>query len=476
MKRLISISVLLLLFVSTMTIGQNDFQNQFYTFREKICKQYGNYRDSINNAFAKHLEKSWNRFNINSPLPVPQKPIPQMDIFISGVNSDVSSELAIDSVIQQKDSSDELSLWDASGANRENVQSVTVHYFGSELRFHYYPEYTFSIKTVEEKTIASIWKQLSESPYAELINELLFYRNDMNLNDWGMYQLLNLIVAEFFPDRKNEQILFSAFVMNQLGFRMKIGKCEKQLLSLVSSQTPIYGIPFINLGNEKYYLFEQTNTQSGIYSYQIDYPTADKNISLQAKRPFRLALSLYTRQCTVENNTYSINLNRNLIDLFQTYPQTEISVYANTPISSITRKSLEKELLPQLMNKTEWESVNFLLQFVQTAFEYKNDIQQFGQEKFFFSEELFFYPFSDCEDRSVLFSQLVRRFLGLQVILLDYPDHVATAVKFNSPIEGDFINVQGERYIICDPTYLHAKVGQSIPRYKKQRAKIYILD
>lgn len=476
MKRPISISVLLLLFVSIVVTGQNDFQDQFYDFREGICKQYGNYRDSVNNAFAKHLEESWSKFNINSPLPIPQKPIPQMDIFTSEMYPAVSSGLAIDSIIQQKNSSDELSLWNTSGSNRENVQNITVHYFGSELRFHYYSEYAFSINTVEEKTIASIWEQLSESPYAELINELLFYRNDMNLNDWGMYQLLNLIVVEFFPDRKNEQILFSTFIMNQLGFRMKIGKCEKKLSSLVSFQTPIYGLPFINLGNEKYYLVEQTNLQSGIYSYQMDYPTANKNISLQAKRPFRLALSLYTRQCTVGNKTYSINLNRNLIDLFQTYPQTEISVYANTPISSITRKSLEKELLPQLMNKTEWESVNFLLQFVQTAFEYKNDIQQFGQEKFFFAEELFFYPFSDCEDRSVLFSQLVRRFLGLQVILLDYPDHVTTAVKFNTPIAGDFINVQGERYVICDPTYLHAKAGQSIPRYKKQKAKIYILD
>ena len=185
---------------------------------------------------------------------------------------------------------------------------------------------------------------------------------------------------------------------------------------------------------------------------------------------------MHAKQCHVGDKEYSININKNLIDLFQTYPQTEISVYANTPLSNITRKSLEKELLPQLSDKTEQEAVNYLLQFVQTSFEYKNDLQQFGYEKFFFAEELFYYPFSDCEDRSVLFSQLVRRFLGLQVVLLDYPDHVTTAVKFNRPVSGDFINVEGEKYIICDPTYLHAKVGQSIPRYKEQKAQIYILD
>lgn len=476
MKRLISISGLLLLFISTISTGQNDFQDQFYTFRKETHKQFENYKDSINRVFAKHLEESWIKFKINSPIPVPQKPVPKMDIFTSDIELEISSELTIDSVIQQKDSSEEFTLWNSSNLNNGNDRKITVFYYGSELRFHYYPEYSFLINDVEEKTVASIWERLSESPYTELINELLFYRNDMNLNDWSMYQLLNLIMAEFYPDRKENQIIFSTFIMNQLGFRMKVGKCGIRLLSLIPFQTSVYGMPFVNLGDEKYYLFEQIDTRDGIYSYQIDYPCTNRCISLLAKRPFRLALSLYTKQCMVGNKAYTINLNKNLIDLFQTYPQTEISVYANTPISSITRKSLEKELLPQLSNKTEWESVNFLLQFVQTAFEYKNDIEQFGQEKFFFAEELFFYPFSDCEDRAVLFSQLVRRFLGLQVILLDYPDHVSTAVKFNSPVAGDFINMRGERYVICDPTYLHAKVGQSIPRYKNQKAKIYILD
>lgn len=471
-----SLTIYFMLFVFTVSHSQNDFQNQFYEFRQEAREQYTAYNDSINKLFIKYLGENWIKFHVNSPIPTPKKPLPQMDISKSEEKPQKSIGLPVDSIIRQKDSIEDFNVWNLRNQNKENARKVKILFYGADLQFHFYPDFSFSINSNDEKTIANVWKQLSSSPYEELINELLFYRNDMNLNDWGMYQLLNSITNNLFPEKTDNQIIFSTFIMNQLGYRMKIGKSDNRLVSLIAFQSAVYEMPFIHFENEKYYVFGNTNTQNGVYSYSMNIPNTDKHINLQAKRPFRLALSLHSKRCNIQDKTYSININKNLIDLFQTYPQTDIIVYANTPISNITRKSLEKELLPDIANKTEKESVDYLLHFVQTAFAYKNDLEQFNREKFFFTEELFYYPFSDCEDRSVLFSQLVRRFLGLQVILLDYPDHVTTAVKFNDSVPGDFIDIQGDRYVICDPTYLHAKAGQSIPRYRKQKAKIYILD
>lgn len=471
-----SLTIYFMLFVFTVSHSQNNFQNQFNEFRQETREQYNAYNDSVNKIFIKYLEESWIKFQVNTPIPIPKKPLPQMEISKSEEKPQTSIGLPVDSIIRQKDSTDDFNLRIPQNSNKENSRRVKILFYGAELQFHFYPEYSFTINNIEEKAVANAWKQLSNSPYEELINELLFYRNDMNLNDWGIYQLLNCITDNLFPARKENQVIFSTFIMNQLGFRMKIGKSDNCLVSLISFQSAVYEQPFINFDNEKYYVFGSTNSQNGIYSYSINYPNTNKRINLQAKRPFRLALSLYSKQCELENKTYSININKNLIDFFQTYPQTDIIIYANTPISNITRKSLEKELLPDITNKSEQESVDYLLHFVQTAFEYKNDVEQFGREKFFFTEELFYYPFSDCEDRSVLFSQLVRRFLGLQVVLLDYPDHVTAAVKFNDSVPGDFVNIEGDHYVICDPTYLHGKAGQSIPRYRKQKVKIYILE
>ena len=51
---------------------------------------------------------------------------------------------------------------------------------------------------------------------------------------------------------------------------------------------------------------------------------------------------------------------------------------------------------------------NLLLHYLHRAFPYKTDEAQFGVERTLFAEEMFHYPYSDCEDRSILFARLVR--------------------------------------------------------------------
>ena len=89
-------------------------------------------------------------------------------------------------------------------------------------------------------------------------------------------------------------------------------------------------------------------------------------------------------------------------------------------------------------------------------------------------EETLLYPYSDCEDRSILFSFLVNNLTGLKVVGLDYPEHIATAVKFNTPVKGDAINHNGARYVVCDPTYINADVGMTMPKYK--RGPVSVID
>jgi hypothetical protein len=111
---------------------------------------------------------------------------------------------------------------------------------------------------------------------------------------------------------------------------------------------------------------------------------------------------------------------------------------------------------------------------VQTAFEYKTDPEQFGREKPLFPDETLFYPFSDCEDRAILFAYLVRHMLGLDVVALDYPGHIATAVMFSTDIAGDSIVFHGKKYIICDPTYVNADVGASMPEFKNVKPNVIV--
>ena len=137
--------------------------------------------------------------------------------------------------------------------------------------------------------------------------------------------------------------------------------------------------------------------------------------------------------------------------------------------------SLLSNLKSLVEGKSEIEAVNILLRFVQTAFQYQTDAEQFGIEKYLFSEETVFYPYSDCEDRSILFSFLVRQLIGLKVVGLDYPGHVATAVKFSVDLNGDSIIYQNQNYLICDPTYINAPIGMCMPQYKNIKPEVIII-
>jgi hypothetical protein len=151
-------------------------------------------------------------------------------------------------------------------------------------------------------------------------------------------------------------------------------------------------------------------------------------------------------------------------------------IYFDADVSADLKQSLYKGLAPLLKGKSEEEAVNIILRFVQTAFKYKTDQQQFGYEKYFLPDETIYYPYCDCEDRSVLFAYLVRNLLGLEVVGLDYPGHIATAVHFKSNVKGDSFIFSGKRYVIADPTYINANVGMTMPQFKNVKPKILKLN
>ena len=160
------------------------------------------------------------------------------------------------------------------------------------------------------------------------------------------------------------------------------------------------------------------------------------------------------------------------MEFYKSYPQCDVSVYYHTPMSEELKATLYPPLQEAIKGKSQQEAANILIEFVQTGFEYQTDGDQFGYEKPFFVDELFYYPYSDCEDRAVLYSYLVRTLMGLDVVLLEYPNHMATAVCFDENIDGDYITVSGKKYIICDPTYIGASIGLAMSQFKNVAAKV----
>jgi hypothetical protein len=179
-----------------------------------------------------------------------------------------------------------------------------------------------------------------------------------------------------------------------------------------------------------------------------------------------------------------ISENQNLLSFFNSYPTSEVggnfmtrwAMYANTPICQEAQKKLYPQLRSFINGRSQLEAVERLLNWVQTAFVYEYDDKVWGGDRAFFPDETLYYPYCDCEDRSILFTRLVRDLLGLKCILIYYPGHLASAVSFTEHVSGDYIQINGSRFVVCDPTYIGASVGHTMPDMDNATAKVIVLQ
>ena len=332
---------------------------------------------------------------------------------------------------------------------------------------------------VSEKAIGSFWEALSKSDYKIFLIQALRIRKQLNLNDWGYCQFLITAAENFYSGSVNESILFTWFMMVQSGYDVRVGFANNHVYILLPSVNVIYSAQFYTLGKNNYYvMFLNTppKTIKSLYTYDGNYGVAGKLMDFAMITPPEIIgandRKTFSFAYSGKTHTLELNVHQGVIDFFRNYPQTNISTYFRASMATDTRNDLLSQLKPIVVNKPEEEAVNILLCFVQTAFAYKTDDAQFGREKYFFPEETLYYPYSDCEDRAVLFAFLVHNLLNLDVVGLDYPGHVATAVRFTGNTPGDAVMYRSARYVVCDPTYINARYGECMPDFKKVAPEI----
>lgn len=332
-----------------------------------------------------------------------------------------------------------------------------------------------SLNGLNENAIADAYEALCNSDYKPLLADCAQIRKDLRLNDWGVFTLVRQ-VADTYCGTANESIVMQQFLLNEMGYKARMARkaTEDKMMLFVATDCSIYAHPYITLNGQNYYNLSGNNEQCQFYMCQKDSPKAKNSVGMQLKEAplFPGTVVSSTHQAKGSAARVTVDVPKALMDFYKDYPQCDYSVYFNAPVNAAMEKRILSSLAPLVQGRNEADAANILINFVQTAFQYQTDGQQFGYEKPFFVEELFYYPYSDCEDRAMLFSYLVRKLLGLDVVLLDYPEHIATAVRFNGNVSGDYLMVNGRKYIVCDPTYIGASIGMTMPRYKTVSAKV----
>ncbi|MFC1606725.1 hypothetical protein ACFL47_02045 [Candidatus Latescibacterota bacterium] len=337
--------------------------------------------------------------------------------------------------------------------------------------------------TVNEKSIGAYWAAMSKTNFMPCLKRIIGIKQELQLNDWGYCMLLDALGQAVYGRSTNQRNMFAWFMLVQSGFDARIGHSDNRVYLLLPALHKLYGLPFYDMGGATYYITSLGSTPPSVksmYTYEGKHKGATRKVDMNVYTAPGI-----TKKITRKNYDFSyydkdysipLSVNTNMVDFYEYYPQTNLDVYFDASISQESRRTLLEGLRPVVSGKNEIEAVNLLLRFVQKGFDYKTDDEQFQREKHFFIEETIFYPFCDCEDRSFLFAFLVRNLVGLDVIGLHYPGHVATAVKFSTAVRGDPVTYKNERYVVCDPTYINANYGECMPKFKTVTPEIVQIE
>jgi hypothetical protein len=316
---------------------------------------------------------------------------------------------------------------------------------------------------------------MSGSNYAAAVQSINEAQHTLKLDDWGCVALWRSVAQALQPERKAEQNLLLWYFLIKSGYDVRLGYAGSDVHLFVAVKQQVFSTKFTTVANQTYYALLAADHGKSIhsfYTYEASYPSKLKPLDIQyastgfAKAvPAQRVLAFDYKGETVRVNA---SYDRRLVEYEGSFPQMDFPIYFDTDGSSLARSSMLAELKKYTATMNDEEAVNFLLTFVQKAFAYKTDEEQFGYEKYFYVEESLYFPYNDCEDRAVLFAWLVHELRGIKAVGLLYPGHMTTAVALKQ-IRPEFATVDylGERLVIADPTYIGASVGMPMPSYAK---------
>lgn len=359
---------------------------------------------------------------------------------------------------------------------------VEVDFYGEKLYFNVSDSLKLKLNGLSESSVACYFRTISNFAVesSEVWNEILVVSEKFGLNEWGKFLLLQKIAESLFQDI-NERVLFCFYMLRNEGFyKVKVARGSVSnnlvLMMALDNTKEVYEYGYFVFVEQdvkmKYYLvYGAGREETRIYSYSLNKQDLHLNqLSLDFDSVLSIGACDRVRELRVDklNKTIDLPFNSRNIAFLNDVPQTAFPIYFASALPLESQEVLEANFGNLRNEYSVVDAVNILLDFVQNSFAYKTDNDQFGYEKYFYPEESLGYPYCDCEDRSALFGWLVRTYVGLPVIGLQYPGHLATAVAFGDDvvIDGTGFVYGGKKYYVCDPTYRNAKAGMAMPEFK----------
>lgn len=458
---------------SSMEYGDS-ILSSYKKFRDEVLSGYHDFRNEVMREYIEFVRSAWQETEDSDPVPAPRiEPVPPISPpHIDEEFAPVVVPLKIDTLL-------EFPLPKPDVRTRPDeiifVTPVAVEtyldfvFFGTELKVRFDAAHRIGLDALDENSVADALEMMVSDASEKVVADCLDIRENMALSDWAYIQMLKSLATAAYGSYSDSAVLFMAYIYMRSGYKMRLATDGSRLYMLFATEHTIFNRPSYSIEGDNYYCLEDLPSCLNVCmaSYSGEVP-----LSLMLTGPQNFERNNVSGKPVVSKKYADMNatvtINSNLLVFYSTYPKSMIggnmmtcwAMYANAPIDDGIRKQLNAQLYGAIDGLPELEAVDKILNFVQTGLVYEYDEKVWGADRPFFAEECLYYEFADCEDRSILFTKLVRELVGLDVALLFVPGHILAAVRFNQDVGGKCIYIDGERFVICEPTCLNgASVG-----------------
>ncbi len=453
-------------------------QGNYSRYRRESMEDYQAFRKKANEEYAEFVKSAWEAIGRKPAMEPPEEPKPPQPPVAPEVKPE-PQPIPHEDVAPKPEPQPVPQVPIPVAPPMDNT--VKVGYYGTAVTVHIPKGKGLSLKELSGEALSAAWTILSDGNYDALLADCLNAKKSLSVSDWGYITLLDNVAKTVF-DGQNEAAFLQQWLLTQSGYKSRMTRTNRGVLQIyMPFDVLVFNLPYIELDGEPYFIITNNNREDDEMQVLTAGFPGENVSSLRTAGSPRLEYKACGRRTLRSEKYPSVRIqsevNSNLMAYYNDYPKVAGSwdVYANASLSDEAKRLLYPKLRNLLQGKSELEQAEMLLNWLQTAFEYKTDEEQFGSERSLFADESLYYPYCDCEDRSILLSVLVRDLLGLDVILLHFPGHLATAVKFRTNVEGDYLDMDDGRYIVCDPTYIGAPVGMAMPDCKQQEVRVFLL-
>ena len=369
--------------------------------------------------------------------------------------------------------------------NKVSMATSDFDFYGTPMKVRWGNAEKFKLNGTSKKDISDAFLELTDKGYTNLVHDCLELRKEYKLCDWAYYKMLQNIAEKACGKGTNEAIFLQGVLLNQSGYQIRFALEDNTKLHIMSRMDGFpYDKGYLTADGKLFFLMDGCKAKN-LTVCDAAYP-GEQMMSLGIAEQPEFKKNLADKRTVISrfvNVSADMQMNKNLMDFYTDYPtsydgkdmMTRWAYYANTPVTSEVKDKVYPQLKQQIGNAPKLMAANMLLNWVQMGLTYAYDEKVWGHDRAFFAEESLFYPFCDCEDRSILFSHLIRDLLDLDVVLVYYPGHLYTAVCFNEDVTGDYIMVNGRKFTVADPTYYNANVGKTMSKMDNSKAKVILL-